>query len=262
MTFFDNYLYLTTLIIVIICTPILIVKKETIINIFNPTTQRKTYFYLGLVALALEIIFVIDLIYNYRWNSLLHGDLCTFSFAVSGVIFIIGNKRAIRMISPWLIIGSFLTFAVGVLQFKPHFYVGETASYLKHVMMFVLGLVGLMPFNKYSKNELKDVIIFGTIFLVYVVLVPSSIYWSTKNPYWAVYSAGFLKPTYYEFVFETRFSSIKAGDFTILNIKWLPYPLATIVFYILVLLLMFGLVNVYIIDWSKIMKKLATFKDK
>lgn len=256
MIFFNNYLYLTTLLIAIVCSIFLISKKEIFIQKVETININKIYLYLGLIALVLQVIFISDLIYSWRWNSLLHGDLCTFSFLFAVPIFLSRNKKLIRSISPWLLIGSILTFAVGTLQFKQHFYLGETTSYLKHVTMFALGVFGIFPFTKYTKKEMINVIYFGLFFLTYLVLVPSMVYWTTKDEYWGVYSAGFLKPTYYEYEFSTRFGSIKAGDFTILDIPWLPYPIPTIIFYFVVITLMYLLVNIYTTDWANAKTKL------
>ncbi len=193
---------------------------------------------MGILLGSLELMFIIAFSSIGAWWNLLYGDLCSFLSLVSPFILLSGNRKFIKMVLPWLFIGGFLTLATATYDYRPEYswWPDRVISYIKHSIMFITAVYGLITIGQYSKDDYIRTIVFIAIFILFIIVVTGSVYWSIKSQWWkdrvGMYSTALFEPSYRTIYTHWKNGSIvlEGGSYSFMK-DIAPYPWPTIIFY-------------------------------
>ncbi|MCP4337083.1 MAG: YwaF family protein [Mycoplasma sp.] len=192
---------------------------------------------MGALLGSLELTFIIMFASIGAWWNLLYGDLCSFLSLVSPFILLSGNKKFIKMVLPWLFIGGFLTLISAQYNYDPtkSWWPDRVLSYIKHSVMLTLSIYGLITIGKYYKKDYIRTILFIAVFVLFVIVVVGTAYWSTRSQYWktriGMYSTALFRPSYTEVITHWKDGIVLEGGSYSFMKDIGPYPLPTILFY-------------------------------
>ncbi|CAM9140879.1 hypothetical protein [Mycoplasma todarodis] len=194
---------------------------------------------LGVLLGALELSFIIAFASIGAWWHLLYGDLCSFLSLVAPFILLSGNRKIIKWTLPWLFIGGFLTLISTTYDYIPEhaWWPDRVISYIKHSVMLIVAMYGLITIGKYEKKDFIGTFIFIAIFILFVILVTGIPYWSVKSQLWkdriGMFSTALLEPSYRTIVTKLDNGSIVLVSESYTFMKDIaPYPVPTLIFYV------------------------------
>lgn len=215
----------------------------------------KKQFLIDHSSLIAKILAFSQLIVWLAWNisnlliggyfHLLMTDLCPLISFVSIFVFFAHKERYYKMLMPWLLIGALVTAILGGGEFSKVSVEKGIFLYLRHTLMFVQALLAYIWIKPYNKKELLEILIFPFALIIWI-LIGALIPWLvTGDERWAIFSTGMLPPSYH--VVEVSYGNLTEsyGSYALMgNVGW-PYPLPTIVFYTIAILI------AYVIALSK-----------
>ncbi|NQZ66245.1 MAG: hypothetical protein HRT99_03460 [Mycoplasmatales bacterium] len=157
---------------------------------------------------------------------------------ISGPIFLSKNQRLIKGIIPWMLMGGFFTILLGHPPFTDENISTGVISYIKHLTLFIAGLIGLF-INKYDKKDYYFIYGIAFLFIAWVLLTSGVAYKVTGKTKYAVWSTALLEPSYRKTSFKLGGKIIHASDYEIMGKSGIPFPIPSIIFYLIVFSLIF-----------------------
>lgn len=242
LEFLDKWIFIFSFIVIIAITIWIVQtnKKQWVI-------KQKLYiaWFLACFQLVVWIGWNTANIVKGGWFHILMTDLCPLISFISIPVFMSAKERFLKMLMPWLFIGSIVTAILGGGEFAKVSIEKGTYLYLRHTLMFVQAIFTYLVISKYSKKEKAEILVFP-VFLVMWVLIGALIPWKiTGDVRWAIFSTGMLPPSYTVQTVEYGGLVEEYGSFSIMGDVGWPYPLPTIIFYILAVGTAYG------ITWHK-----------
>ncbi len=107
--------------------------------------------------------------------------------------------------------------------------------------MLVVALYGLITIGQYKKNDYIRLLVFICIFILFVVIVTGSLYWTAKTNVWktkfGIFSTAMFPPSYKNVIFTLNNGLIVLDSGAYSFMKGIaPYPWPTIAFYFISLI--------------------------
>ncbi len=188
------------------------------------------------------VSYIINNIVNRFYIQLLLGDLCMMLGVIAGPIFLSRNARLIKTISPWMFVGGLFTIMLSHPPFKEEGLSTGIISYLKHIVLVFTGLISIL-INKYDKKDLMYVYLFTIIYAIWILLTSGIALIVTKEEKWGVWSTALLEPSYREIKFNSGGKNVIANSYDVMGASGIPYPIPSLIFYLLVFSLIFFVIN-------------------
>lgn len=231
--FLDKMSFLFTLVIIILATILLIIfngkqwviKNSQIIAVFFAIGQFIAF-----------IAFVITNFLRDLWYFGLLQDLCpTISF-LSISIFIWNKENIYKLFMPWLIIGALVTMIGGEA-----FIFSDPLSwitYFQHTFMLMQGICAYFWIKRYSWQDLWSIIIFPASLIFWLLIGGLTPWQITGDVRWAVFSTALFEPAIGPTTIVTPSTGevIIVSSWAILGELGIPYPIPTLLFYLIALL--------------------------
>lgn len=186
----------------------------------------------ALIQGATFIAFVITNFLEGLWFFGLLQDLCpTISF-ISVIIFIWHKDNTYKLFMPWLIIGATVTMLGG------HAFISTTSSawitYIQHSTMLLQGICAYWWISKYTKKQIASIFIFPVLLIAWLFIVGFLPWKITGDQRWVVFSIALFEPAIGPTtVLSENGQEIIISSWAILGELGMPYPIPTLVFYIL-----------------------------
>ncbi|CAM9153292.1 hypothetical protein MYMA111404_04330 [Mycoplasma marinum] len=232
---------------------------------------RNTILHLRILGVAMGIIelsFIIAFASIGAWWHLLYGDMCSFMGLVTPFVLLTGNKKIIKSILPWLFIGAFLTLSSASFEYDSTkaWLPDQLISYFKHALMMIIALYGLITIGKYKKYDYFRTIIFIFLFILFVIILTGSLYWTANSKLWkdrfGMFSTAMFEPSYRIIVTTLKGGTIvlKSESYTFMN-NIAPYPWPTLIFYPFAVIFCLGIAygSTFLSQWFN-MEKVETPK--
>ena len=105
-------------------------------------------------------------------------------------------------------------------------------SFTKHFVLIVTGTYFMMTTQRFKRHEYLFPVFFIASMIIYILIVPGSIYWITGEDKWGSNTTGLLEPSWRKVSFIYNGYSYNIGIYTILA-DITPYPYAAFIFYAL-----------------------------
>ena len=140
-------------------------------------------------------------------------------------------------VMPWSFIGGVFTFAVSTIDVEIDgggvvgaYFAG--LSFVKHLVLIVIGAYFLFTTQRLKRHEYLFPVFFIASMIIYILIVPGSLYWITGQDKWGSNSTGLLEPSWRDVSFIDNGYSYNIGIYKILG-DITPYPYAAFIFYAL-----------------------------
>lgn len=220
---FDKFAYIYTFCLIVLIT--------ILINIFRQKKfiikhRNKIAYFFALAQLVLYIYVTIDRFMKIKsiWHGSLMHDLCQMLSFFSIVVFILNNNKLYKAVMPWLLIGSTMTMLTAEAPiFSTPLWL---TSYTEHTLMFMQGILAYFWVDKYTRKELLSILIFPGFLMIWLIFTGWIPLLVTGDERWGIFSTGLLWP------------ALKPGEaFSILGSVGIPYPLGTLIFYVLAVMI-------------------------
>lgn len=232
----------------------------TFIVIFATNQKQFLIVHAGKISLVFAILqfayfwdWTILWLSRLEWREILLKDLCPLVAFISIPVFILNKEKYYKLIMPWLIIGSMVTLSVGSSTWNEDFW-SWIFNWGAHSLMLIQGICAYIWIKKYEIKELWKNLVFPAGMIIWILLAGYTPWQVTGDSNWAFYSTGMLAP-----------AIVDASDFGILGTFGVPYPWATILFYLLAVIIscLIVLNKIYHpIYWPKVVKQSKITWDK